>query len=284
MTAAPHTAAPHVAEPLAPLPARITRVRREAPEVFTWTLRPAGGFPFAPGQFNMLYVHGAGEVPISISGDPDEPEVLVHTIRAVGSVTRLMERLEAGAAVGVRGPYGTPWPALADLDGRDVVVVAGGIGLAPLRPSLYQLARRPSSQGRAVLIAGARTDADLLYRRQVEAWAAEGALELYQTVDRASPAWSGPVGFVTAELAALDLDPERTSALVCGPEVMMRSVARDLIRRGVAPEQVWLTTERNMRCAVGTCGHCQLGPEFVCKDGPVFPYPRLARWLSIREV
>ncbi len=266
-----------------PLWARVLRVRRETHDTWTLTLDTGGPFAFAPGQFNMLYVPGVGEVPISISGDPTSPGPLVHTLRAVGAVTRALCSLKPGDLVGVRGPFGTPWP-VDQAEGLDVVIVAGGIGLAPLRPALYYLLRQREWYGKIVLLYGARSPRDLLYRRELERWRGRFDLVVEVTVDHADPSWRGHVGVVTRLIPEVSFDPWNTLALVCGPEIMMRFTAQALLDRKVPPENLYLSLERNMQCGVGLCGHCQLGPFFVCKDGPVFAYPRVAPFLGKREV
>jgi NAD(P)H-flavin reductase len=231
----------------------------------------------------MLYVFGLGEVPISISGDPGEPERLVHTIRSVGAVTRALQRLQPDDLIGVRGPFGVPWP-LGDAAGRDIVIVAGGIGLAPLRPLIYAILRRRQAYGNVVLLYGARTPADLLYARELKKWRARFDIEVEVTVDRASARWQGGVGVVTKLVARSPFESASATAFICGPEVMIRFAATALRERGVAPGQIYLSMERNMHCAVGLCGHCQYGASFVCKDGPVFRYDRILPNFSVREL
>jgi NAD(P)H-flavin reductase len=266
-----------------PAPMRVAQVTRELPDVVTWTLEPPAPFHFRPGQFNMLYAPAAGEVPISISGAASDPGRLVHTIRVVGGVTRAMERLAAGDEVGVRGPYGTAWP-LDEARGQDVVVVAGGLGIAPLRPAILALLARRDDFGRVTIAYGARAPEAILYREEVAAWRARFDVEVEVIVDRAGRDWHGPVGVVTRLLSSAPIEPARTVALVCGPEIMMRFVLRELEGRGVAADRVWLSLERSMRCGVGLCGHCQLGPRFVCKDGPVYRADRVAPLLYVREL
>jgi NAD(P)H-flavin reductase len=273
-------------DPMRPAWFAIRSVARETGDTFTLALVPAlSGAPlrFAPGQFNMLYVFGVGEVPISISGDPARPEVLVHTIRAVGAVTRALQRLEPGDWVGVRGPFGSAWP-VEEARGHDVVVVTGGIGLAPLRPALYHLLAHRGLYGRVVLLYGARTPRDILYARELRQWRSRFDLEVEVTVDRATTEWQGAVGVVTRLIERSPFDPSSAMAFLCGPEVMLRFAAQGLERRGVAPTNVFVSVERNMRCGVGLCGHCQLGPFFVCKDGPVVRYDRLQPLFGVREV
>jgi NAD(P)H-flavin reductase len=272
-------------DPMRPVPFVVCQNARETSDTFTLTLRPAEGeapFRFAPGQFNMLYVFGVGEAPISISGDPARPERLVHTIRAVGAATRALQRLRKGDLVGVRGPYGTAWPVeLAH--GHDMVVVAGGIGLAPLRPALYHLLLHRVQYGRVVLLCGARTPRDLVYARELREWRGRFDLEVDVTVDRATEQWQGAVGVVTKLIDRAPFDPASAMAFVCGPEVMIRFAVMALQQRGVAATRVYASLERNMKCAVGLCGHCQFGPFFVCKDGPVFRYDRTLPFFGVRE-
>jgi len=257
---------------------------RETADTFTLEIETdEGESTFRAGQFNMLNAFGTGEVPISVSGDPRRPGVLVHTTRAVGTVTRAMERLRVGATLGVRGPFGTPWP-LEAAAGKDVVLVAGGIGLAPLRPLLYEIAARRRDFGQVALLYGARGPEDLLFRRQLERWRNAAGIELAITVDHARPGWAGYVGVVTTLLPSVPFTPANAVAFVCGPEIMMRFAADALGRRGVPEASIFVSMERNMKCATGLCGHCQFGPSFVCKDGPVFAWPRVRGLLSVREV
>jgi NAD(P)H-flavin reductase len=264
-----------------PEPWQVTGVRREAPDVCTLDLAPARPFRFLPGQFNMLGVPGVGEVPISISGDPQNGSHVLHTIRNVGPVTRALCALKPGQQAAVRGPYGTSWPVAA-AEGGDLVIVAGGIGLPPLRPALYQALSRRDRFGRVVLLYGARTPGDLLFTGELSAWRA--SFDVSVTVDAADEDWRGNVGVVPGLVPRAPFDPPRTTAFVVGPEVMMRFTVRALLEAGVGADRVFLSVERNMQCAAALCGHCQLGPFLVCRDGPVFAYQRLASWLSIREV
>lgn len=269
-----------------PQPYRIQRVGRETRDTFTLELRSMNGddgFPFAAGQFNMLYLFGVGEVPISISGDPTNPHTLVHTIRAVGTVTQRICSLKKGAVLGVRGPFGGHWP-VEEAAGNDVVIIAGGIGLAPLRPTIYYLLAHRGRYGRIVLLYGARTPADLLYKRELERWRGRFDLEVEITVDTATADWRGNVGVVTTLIPSAPFDPLNTVAMMCGPEVMMRFTLMEFQKRGVPAENTFISMERNMKCAIGFCGHCQFGPTFVCKDGPVFRYDRIQPTFGKREV
>jgi NAD(P)H-flavin reductase len=262
---------------------RVTDRRQETGDA--WTLRleaDDGACPrFAPGQFSMLYVLGSGEVPISISAIPDGGGTLVHTVRAVGAVTRTLCAARPGAVVGVRGPFGRGWP-LAEAEGGDVVVVAGGLGLAPLRPVVHQLIARRERYGRVALLYGGRSPADLLYRDELEAW--REAIDVGLIVDAPAEGWDGRVGVVTRLIRRARFDPANTLAMACGPEVMMRFAAAALRERGVASADIWLSLERSMKCATGHCGHCQLGPLFVCKDGPVVRHDRVERLMGVSEL
>jgi NAD(P)H-flavin reductase len=275
-----------IAEPMLPAPWRVERVRKETADTFTLALAPAAAAPpleFAPGQFNMLYVFGVGEVPISISGDPLAPSPLTHTTRAVGPVTRAMRKLKVGDTLGVRGPYGSNWP-VAGTAGRDVVIVAGGIGLAPLRPVLCHLLARRGDFGKVTLLYGTRTPQDILFRAELRRWGARNDMQVHVTVDRSAGRWRGNVGVVTTLIPHAQFEPSNTVAMLCGPEVMMRFTALELQRRGVPPERIFVSMERNMKCAIGFCGHCQYGPSFVCKDGPVFRYDQVKPLLTVREL
>lgn len=274
-------------DPMRPQTYTIRHMRAETDDTFTVELVPGNGtsvMTFAPGQFNMVYVAGCGEIPISISGDPANRGRLLHTTRAVGSVTNAMRRLAAGDVVGVRGPFGVGWPTEAAADGKDVVIVAGGIGLAPLRPALYQLLAERERYGKIVLLYGTRTPADLLFRRELEVWKARLDLEVAVTVDRASGRWHGNVGVVTTLIPKAPFNRMHTIAMICGPEMMMRFTAMKLEERGVPADSIYLSMERNMKCGIGLCGHCQCGSAFVCKDGPVFRYDRVKHLLTTREV
>jgi NAD(P)H-flavin reductase len=273
-------------DPMLPQPYTVQRLSKEMRDTYTLELAPADGTgapPFAAGQCNMLYVFGVGEVPISMSGDPTQPQPLVHTVRAVGAVTRAICSLKRGAVLGVRGPFGSAWPTAAAV-GHDIVLVAGGLGLAPLRPVLYHVLAHRQEYGQVVLLYGARTPEELLYRRQLEHWRARFDMEVLVTVDRATGTWQGSVGVVTKLIARAPFDPSETVAMLCDPEVMMRFTIMALQQRDVAEDHIFVSMERNMKCAIGLCGHCQFGPTFVCKDGPVLPYDRIKPWFGTRAV
>jgi len=249
----------------------------------TVTLTLGGSRPFEPGQFNMLYAFGVGEVPISVSGPADRSDVLVHTLRRVGAVTEALGRLGPGDSIGVRGPYGTPWPVSAAV-GKHLILVAGGIGLAPLRPVVYHALSRPAAYRRVSLLYGARSPDQMLFRAELEQWQRAEGLECQVTVDRGDPGYDGNTGVVTKLVERLEIEPSQAIAMLCGPEVMMRFAARELIRRGLSRRNLYLSAERNMKCATGFCGHCQLGPLLLCQHGPVVSYDRLAPLLSVPEL
>lgn len=276
----------HAETRLIPLPLRVVSAVAETAETATIVLeRPAGGAiaTGVPGQFNMLYPFGLGEAAISISGDTADGSRLVHTVRAVGPVSSAIGRLRPGDTLGVRGPFGIGWP-IDRARGRDVVVVAGGIGLAPLRPVIYAALRDRTAFGRLLVLYGARQARDLLFRDELAQWQARSDLELLVTLDQADATWTGRVGFVTALLPQLRFQRGNAVVMACGPEVMMRATANALLPTGVRADSIFVSMERNMKCAAGLCGHCQFGPLFVCKDGPVFPYGRVRELLTVREI
>lgn len=267
---------------------RIRHVKVETPGVATYGLvfcNPNVGreFRYRPGQFNMLYVPGVGESAISISGDPADRGSLEHTIRVAGNVTKSLAALPAGSTIGLRGPFGSHWP-IEHCQGRDVILVAGGIGLAPLRPVIHELLAQRELYRHLFLQIGARDPAGLLYASQFADWRLRG-LDVQVTVDRGTDDWSGHVGMVTTLLDRIPLsDPANTVLMTCGPEVMMWYTVQTAIRRGLNPDRVYVSLERNMNCAIGLCGHCQFGPQFLCKDGPVFPYHRVASILKVGDL
>ena len=272
--------------PMAPAPYVVRSQRAETGDTITLVLAPTDGLPVPsalPGQFNMVYVFGVGEAAISLSGDPTDSSVIVHTIRNAGRITEAMTRATAGQAVGIRGPYGRGWPM--DLAvGKDVILMAGGLGLPPLRPVLYELLRHRDRYGRIEIIYGARSPPDLVYYEEIQGWRHRPDIRFQVTVDAAGRDWNGDVGLVTARIPDMRFEPANTIAFLCGPEIMMKIASRDLEARGIARSSIWISMERNMKCAVAMCGHCQFGPAFVCRDGPVFRYDLVRDWLATREL
>jgi len=268
-----------------PRPFRVTSTGRDTQDTRTLDLEALDGGPlaFAAGQFTMLQAFGVGEVPISISGDPGRPELLRHTIRDVGSVSHALVGSSPGTVLGVRGPFGTGWEVSAGRGG-DVVFVAGGIGLAPLRPAVLEVVRTREDYQRVVLLYGARTPEDILFGDDLRSWADEHHIDVHVTVDSGPHAWRGSVGLVTRLIERAEFDAARTLALICGPEVMMRHSAAALGERGVPRSAVRLSMERNMKCGVGLCGHCQLREYFLCLDGPVLSYDVLEPLMARAEL
>jgi len=264
---------------------RVTRHRRELHDTVTLELESGEGSPlsFCAGQFNMLYVFGIGEAPISISGSSHEPGPLVHTVRSAGAVTKAICGLKRGQSLGVRGPFGKGWPLEAAI-GQDLVLIAVGIGLAPLRPAVRQLVAQRARYGKVSLLVGARTPEDLLYPAELREWRSRFDLQILITVDSAGADWRSHVGVVTMLIPGAEFEGGETVAMICGPEGMMRFCVTELRKRGVVAENTYISLERNMKCAVGYCGHCQFGQTFVCKGGPVFPLARIEPFFRIREV
>jgi NAD(P)H-flavin reductase len=264
---------------------RVIGRHHETVDTVTLRFEPDDGVPlsFRPGQFTMLYAHGIGEAPISIAGGNRADEPLTHTVRAVGAVTNAICSLLPGDAIGVRGPYGVGWP-LERAAGGDLVIAAGGIGLAPLRAVIGHAIDNRDDFGEVSLIYGARTPSDLLYEDELREWRGRFDMQVEVTVDRSAAGWYGDVGLVTNLLARIPFHPEHTIALVCGPEIMMKVMARELGALGVDRGDVYVSLERNMACAIGFCGHCQLGPDFLCRDGPVVPFDRVAERLTVEEL
>ena len=276
---------PAVIDQMTPSPFRVRSVREELSHTFTLELEPPdGSFEFLPGQFTMVYAFGIGEVPISISSSASKPATILQTIRRAGAVTQALGRMRSGAYVGIRGPFGTSWP-MDEVKGRDLLIIGGGIGLAPLRPAVYHAMEHRDDYERVIVLYGTRTPAEILYEKELAAWGERTDLTTMITVDAADRGWNGSVGVVTRLIGRVDFDPANTTALVCGPEIMMTVTAQSLIEGySVAPEDIYVTMERNMKCAIGMCGHCQFGEKFICTDGAVFPYPEVAGLFEIKEV
>lgn len=277
---------PVVADPMLPQPYVVQRVDKETPDTFSLTVDSEDGgtdVAFKPGQFSMLWVFGVGELPVSISGDPAQRGRLVYTVRSVGKATNALVSRKVGDAIGVRGPFGMGWP-LEVARGRDVIIVAGGIGLAPLRPIIYEVLQNREQYGRLVLLYGTRSPRDVLYRKELAVWARQPETQVLTSVDYGGLSWHGHVGVVTTLFKYARLHPSRSVAMICGPEIMMRFVTRELEMQGLKREDIYVSMERNMKCGVGFCGHCQYGPYFICKDGPVFPYERIRPLLDKYEL
>ncbi len=279
-------AAVHPESLLEPTWAEITAIMPEVEGVSTFWLKftdPAirKAYLFRPGQFNMVYAPGVGEVAISICSDPADTTTIGHSIRFVGNVTRTISRMKVGDVVGLRGPFGSVWP-MDDLVGKDVFMAAGGIGLPPLRPAIYHILRNREKYGKVTLVYGARTPNELMYTSEYDAWR-EAGIDLQLTVDRTDPAWTGRVGVVPMWFYQFRFDARKTAILTCGPEIMIRFVIYEALARRIPSENIHVSLERNMKCGQGSCGHCQVGPYFICKDGPVFRFDALQPYFNVEE-
>lgn len=265
-------------------PATIVEKIREAEDIDTYRLRFVDEqvrrtYRFAAGQFNMVYLFGVGEVAISIVSDPDEPEFLGHTIRVVGRVTKAIARLQPGDELGIRGPFGQGWP-LDGAQGNDVVIVTGGLGCAPVVGAIEYIFRRRTQYGSVKILHGVKTPHDLLYRERFDAWRRHPDTEVLLTSDQPGKTWRYHIGVVTELFEQVAVNPARTMVLMCGPEIMMRLGVPILMQRGIPATAIYVSLERHMECGIGLCGHCQMGPYFLCKDGPVMRYDRVAPWLG----
>jgi NAD(P)H-flavin reductase len=283
---APHYAG-HEDRLLQPDWAEVVKVIQEAEGVSTFWLRFTDPeiqkrYHFAPGQFNMLYLPGYGEAAISMSSNPETMDRLLgHTIRHVGNVTKGITRLKVGDVVGIRGPFGNSWP-MEEIKGRDVIIASGGIGLAPLRPAIYHILHNREKYGKVLLIYGARTPKDLLYPNEYETWRAAG-IDVQITVDRADETWDGQVGVVPMLFYRFRIEAQKSAVLTCGPEIMIRFVIYEGLARRIPAERIYVSLERNMKCGQGSCGHCQIGSYFICKDGPVFRFDALEKYFNVEE-
>jgi len=266
--------------------AKLTSVKPESPGIHTYGIEfldPDFGkaYRFLPGQFNMLYMPGIGEVAISISSDPNKSEALLHTIRLAGNVTQAIGRLGVDGTLGVRGPYGSSWPVEA-AEGKDIIFVGGGIGLAPLRPAIYQVIQNRKRYGKVTILIGARNSGELLFMDEYDAWS-QHDIEVIPTVDRGDESWDGRVGVVPMLFYSLRPDARRTIVFTCGPEIMMRFVVYEALARRIPEASIYVSLERNMKCGIGLCGHCQYGPTFLCKEGPVLSYDKIAPFFSVED-
>lgn len=270
---------------LTPALYRVVARWQETADVVTLWIESLGGerLSFRSGQFNMLSAFGVGEVAISISGSPSDPGPLRHTVRDVGAVSHALCASDVGDVVGVRGPFGTDWGVTGHPTSDDTVIVAGGIGLAPLRGAIEELvAARRNGAGRVFVLVGAREPDQFVFVDDLAAWEKDGVAVL-STVDHPAPGWNGRVGLVTTLLANAGFDAHHCRVLICGPEIMMRFTARALNDLGVDSASIWVSLERNMQCGLGWCGHCQLGSLLLCRDGPVVGYREASVLMNERE-
>ena len=264
--------------------ARIVEKKHESPDIVSFRLKLTDpdvqqNFVFQAGQFNMLYAFGVGEVAISIVSDPDEPGFLDHTIRIVGRTTQVMGRMSVGDSLGIRGPFGQGWP-MEKAKGKDVLVITGGLGCAPVVGAIEYMFRRRSQYGTIKILHGVKAPPDLLYRERFDEWRKQPNTDVFLTSDEPGKTWHYHVGVVTELFDGIDFDSERTLVMMCGPEIMMRVSMNMLTHRGLRPDRMYVSLERHMECGIGLCGHCQLGPFFLCKDGPVMRLDRVMPFLG----
>lgn len=264
-------------DPYLPYTAQIIQRRQETRDIFTLALRLTDkkadeNYHFQSGQFNMLYLFGVGEVAISIASDPQEKDLYCHTIRQVGQVTNALAKLREGDYLGVRGPYGTGWP-LAQAVGKDVLIITGGLGCAPSVSAIHYIVKRRSQYGKLMILQGVKHSDDLLFRQQYEQWSQLPDTQVFLAANQSGAHWPWLTGYVTQFIPDLIFDRDNSIVMMCGPEAMMRAAIGPLTQKGLADEKIYINMERNMECALGHCGHCQFGGQFVCKDGPVFNYP-----------
>jgi len=250
----------------------------EKERFFRLRLSDGGRLDHQPGQFVEVSVLGIGEAPISLSSSPTRDDLFELGVRVVGNVTRAMHRLKPGETLGIRGPFGNGYP-VSRLLGRDLLFVAGGIGIFPLRSMIQYVIDYREMFGRLILLYGCREPSERIFQDELQEWRQCGDVQILESVDRCPPhqAWGGNVGVITTLFPQIDLDPERTTALVVGPPIMYRFVAGECSHRGMAKDQIFFSLERRMKCGMGLCGHCQINNVYVCLDGPVFSYEQLTK-------
>jgi len=257
-----------------PIEAVVEDIITESPTIKTFVLKPREEFEFRTGQFIELTLPGIGEAPFTPSSDPNVKDRIDVTIMNVGRVTSLLHASSKNISVGLRGPYGKGYP-LDKFEGKDILIVGGGVGLAPLRSLLFTLFAEIDKYNKVVLRYGSRTPDDIIYKESIPLWAKKKKVDLVATVDVGSPNWKGNVGLVTTILKDLPVDLKKVVSIVCGPPIMMKFVTLKLLDLGFKPQDIYLSMEKNMSCGLGKCGHCRMGRYYVCKDGPVFTYEQL---------
>lgn len=266
-------------DPYLPRDTEVVAIDHLSPTLFTLHLHFEASdfhqhFIFHPGQFNMLYLYGVGEVAISIVSDPEENQRISHTIRAVGRVTRALQKIKVGDRIGIRGPFGRPWP-LKEIRKKDIVVLTGGLGCAPTVGMIHYMLARRKWYGKISILQGVKHSDDFIFKQQYAKWQEAPDTEIHIAADQAGPKWPWSKGYVTDMLKLLTLNSENTVVLMCGPEMMMRTAIEYLMKMGISETSIYLSMERNMECGIGHCGHCQYGGLFVCKNGPIFCYPEV---------
>jgi NAD(P)H-flavin reductase len=268
------------------IPYEVVKRQMENDDLITLTLEPVTDQriePMMPGQFNMLYAFGVGEIPISVSSLYEEYPQIVHTIQDVGAVSKACCSLHIGDQLGVRGPFGTSWP-IDEAQYKDVLIIAGGVGIAPLKPLIESILKQRDLFGEVNVLYGTRSPDNILFHKDIISWQSDPSINFQITVDHAFSNWHGNVGVVTHLIDKADFKPDNTVAFFCGPEIMMRYGVYACIDAEVDEDNIYVSMERNMKCAIGHCGHCQFGPMFVCKDGAVFPYLSVKPFMNIREL
>jgi NAD(P)H-flavin reductase len=270
-------------DPMIPIPFVISKIKKETKDTFTIELDTPNKFEFKAGQFNMLYLFGVGEVAISISGDPSKREKLVHTIRNVGSVTNRISNLKKNDVLGVRGPFGSSWQ-IEKFQNKDILIIAGGLGLAPVRPIIYYILNNRNSFNKVTILYGTKNPNEIIFKNELHKWKSSFDIDLQIIVDNPDSNWKGNTGLITTLIRNLNVVPDNTITMICGPEIMMKVSAIEIASKGLNPQNIYLSMERNMKCAIGLCGHCQYGSKFICKDGPVFSYLEIKHLLDIWEL
>ena len=275
-----------MSNPYLPLEAKIIERIQESPGLFTLRLRltdptQQAAYTFKPGQFNMLYLHGVGEVAISIVSDPQDEQIIDHTIRAVGRVTHGIEQLKRGDRIGLRGPYGNGWP-MARAEQKDVVVITGGLGCAPVVSVIEYVARRRERFGHLNIVQGVKHSSDFIWRERYDNWRQLADTQVLLAADAGEPIWPWHIGRVTDLFEQLCFNPDQVMVVMCGPEGMMKVVVKNMLERDVSEDDLYLSMERNMHCGIGHCGHCQYGDKFICRDGPIFSYAEIKSLFKVK--
>ncbi len=268
-----------------PLEAEIVARDQDSPSIFTLHLKFIDRnhhqlFAFHPGQFNMVYLYGVGEVAISIVSDPDQKHLFSHTIRAIGRVTKAMQKLQVGDRIGIRGPFGRGWP-LHQVKGKDILIVTGGLGCAPIVGVINYILARRNDYGHLKILQGVKHSDDFIFRKQYAIWQQSPHTEIHIAADQAVKKWPWYIGYVTDMIQSLTFTPENSVVMMCGPELMLHTAIKELMKKNISENNIYLSMERNMECGTGQCGHCQYGGLFICKDGPIFAYPEIKDLFSV---
>jgi len=262
------------ANPYRPIKTEVLDVITETPTIRTLRLKPEEPIGFRTGQFIELTVPGVGEAPFTPSSNPSQKDVMEVTIMRVGKVTEKIHQLGEGDTVGLRGPFGNGYP-LDAFKGKEILVVGGGCGFAPLRSLMYSLFEIRSEFKKLAFRGGCKNPQEFLYREEIHGWTKRKDLDIELTVDKGDPMWKGKVGLVTVIIDSVDMDTKAGIAIVCGPPIMMKFATKKLLEMGFRDANIYLSMEKNMSCGIGKCGHCRIGHYYACKDGPVFRYDQI---------